>query len=169
MRRIITAIDNVNEWVGGWIKLLPYVFVTIICLEVALRYVFNYPTVWLPVIVTMIAAAMYALSFGYVFLQDGHVRVDIFSRLLSRRGKAILEVVFGVLFFFPVIGSLAYSGALWMWFAWATDERSHQTYWYAPIGPIRTVVFIGLLLFLLQGLAIFVRNLEIIFGRKETP
>jgi len=44
-----------------------------------------------------------------------------------------------------------------------------QTFWYARIGPSRTVVLIGLILFLLQGFAVFVRNLRIFFGRKETP
>jgi len=89
--------------------------------------------------------------------------------LFYARGKAILEVVLGALFFFPVIGALTVAAAGWVWYAWSTDERARITYWYAPIGPIRTVVLIGLLLFLLQGLAIFVRNLDIIFGRKEAP
>lgn len=169
MRRILTVIDQMNEWMGSWIRLLLYTFIGLVCFEVLLRYGFNNPTIYLPVIVTMTAAAMYVLSFGQIFLHDGHVRIDIFSRLLSRRGKAILEVVLGALFFFPVIGALAVSAAGWVWYAWSTDERARITYWYAPIGPIRTVVLIGLLLFLLQGLAIFVRNLEIIFGRKEAP
>jgi TRAP-type mannitol/chloroaromatic compound transport system permease small subunit len=88
---------------------------------------------------------------------------------MSRRGKAILEVVFGALFFFPVIGALVVSAAGWTWYAWSIDERDMQTFWYARIGPIRTVVLVGLTLFLLQGFAVFVRNLRILFGRKEAP
>lgn len=169
MKRILTVIDHMNEWTGNWIRVLVYAFIGLVCVEVLLRYGFNHPTIYLPVIVTMTAAAMYALSFGNIMLQDGHVRIDIFSRLLSARGKAILEVIFGALFFFPIIGALCYSAAGWTWYAWSIDERSQQTFWYAPIGPIRTVVLIGLLLFLLQGVAVFVRNLHIIFGRKESP
>jgi len=33
------------------------------------------------------------------------------------------------------------------------------TYWYPPISPLRTAIFIGLALFLLQGLAQFWRDL----------
>jgi TRAP-type mannitol/chloroaromatic compound transport system permease small subunit len=102
-------------------------------------------------------------------LHDAHVRIDLFYRLLSRRGKAIMDVIFAALFFFPVIGSLVYTGAWWVWFSWSTDERSHQTFWYARLAPVRTVIFIGLLLFLLQGLAQLVRNLDVIFKRKEGP
>lgn len=169
MKRILTVIDSMNEWMGNWIRVLVYAFIGLICVEVLLRYGFNHPTIQLPVIVTMTAAATYVLSFGNIMRQDGHVRIDIFTRLLSERGKAVMEVVFGALFFFPVIGALTISAAGWMWYAWSIDERDMQTFWYARIGPIRTVVLIGLILFLLQGFAVFVRNLEILLGRKKTP
>ena len=169
MERILKKIDSMNEWMGNWIRPLLYAFIGLICVEVLLRYGFNHPTIQLPVIVTMAAGAMYVLSFGNVMRQDGHVRIDIFSRLLSRRGKAVLEVVLGALFFFPVIGALAASAVGWTWYAWSIDERDMQTFWYARIGPSRTVVTIGLFLFLLQGFAVFARNLEILLGRKKTP
>ena len=169
MKRFLANIDRMNEWMGGWVRLLLYCFIGLVCFEVLLRYGFNKPTIQLPVIVTMTAAAMYILSMGNIMRNDGHVRVDVFTRLLSKRGKAILEVVFGALFFFPVIGAIAASAAGWTWYAWSIDERDTQTFWYARIGPIRTVVLIGLILFLLQGFAIFVRNLKILLGRKETP
>ncbi len=169
MERILKTIDRMNEWVGNWIAVLVYVFIGLVCFEVLLRYGFNKPTIQLPVIVTMTAAATYVLSFGNIMRNDGHVRIDIFSRLLSARGKALMEVVLGALFFFPVIGALVASAAGWTWYAWSIDERDTQTFWYARIGPIRTVVLIGLILFLLQGFALFVRNLKILLGRKEKP
>jgi len=169
VERLLKTIDHMNEWMGNWIRPLLYAFIGLICFEVLLRYGFNHPTIQLPVIVTMAAGAMYVLSFGNVMRQDGHVRIDILSRLLSKRGRAVLEVVFGALFFFPVIGALTVSAVGWTWYAWSIDERDQQTFWYARIGPIRTVVLIGLVLFLLQGFAVFVRNLRILLGRKETP
>ena len=169
MERILKTIDSINEWVGNWIRPLLYAFIGLICVEVLLRYGFNHPTIQLPVIVTMAAGAMYVLSFGNIMRQDGHVRIDIFSRLMSVRGKAVMEVVLGALFFFPVIGALTVSAVGWTWYAWSIDERDVQTFWYARIGPSRTVVLIGLILFLLQGFALFVRNLEILLGRKKIP
>jgi TRAP-type mannitol/chloroaromatic compound transport system permease small subunit len=169
VRRFVAIIDRMNEWTGNWMTWLLYAFILLICTEVLLRYGFDHPTIYLPVIFTMAAAAMYALSFGFIMLHDGHVRIDLFYRLLSRRGKAVMDAVLAALFFFPVMGALVYSSAWWVWFAWSTDERSHQTFWYARIAPIRTVVFIALVLFLLQGLAQFVRNLDVIFRRKEGP
>jgi TRAP-type mannitol/chloroaromatic compound transport system permease small subunit len=169
VERILKTIDSMNEWMGDWVRVLVYAFIGLICVEVLLRYGFNHPTIQNPVIVTMLAAATYALSFGNIMRIDGHVRIDIFSRLMSARGKAAMEVILGALFFFPVIGALVVSAVGWTWYAWSIDERDVQTFWYARIGPIRTVVLIGLVLFLLQGFAVFVRNLEILLGRKKTP
>lgn len=163
----IKKVDSLNEWMGRKAKWITYAFVAIICTEVFMRYGLNKPTIQLPVIVTMTAAAMYVLSFGYIFLHDGHVRIDIVSRLLSPRGKALMEVIFTILFFFPVIGSLTIQGAWWTWYAWATGETDKQTFWYAPIAPIRTVVFIGLLIFLLQGISIFIKKLYFLAKGKE--
>lgn len=167
MNWLIKKIDNVNEMTGKVAKWITYAFIALICTEVFLRYGLNHPTIQLPVIVTQVAAAMYVLSFGYIFLHDGHVRIDIVSRLLSPRGRAIMEVVFGIIFFFPVIGSLTVQGAWWAGYAWATGETDKQTFWYAPIAPIRTVVFIGLLLFLLQGVSVFIKKLYFICKGKE--
>lgn len=163
----IKRIDHLNEITGRWAKWITYAFVAIICIEVFMRYGLNRPTIQLPVIVTMVAAAMYVLSFGHIFLHDGHVRIDVVTRLFSPRGRAIMDVVFGILFFFPVIGSLTIQGAWWTWYAWATGETEKQTFWYAPIAPIRTVVFIGLLLFLLQGISIFIKKIYFIAKGKD--
>jgi TRAP-type mannitol/chloroaromatic compound transport system permease small subunit len=135
--------------------------------EVVLRYVFNHPTTQGPVLATMTGAALYALSLGYILLHHGHVRIDILYGRLSPRRKAVLDVVLTLLFFFPVIGLLTYAGGEWMSFAWRTGERSGQTYWYPLLGPVRTAVFAGLALFLLQGIAQFVRDLH--FAIRNRP
>ncbi|MGB9700483.1 MAG: TRAP transporter small permease subunit [Thermodesulfobacteriota bacterium] len=167
MNKILKKIDGINEKTGELAKWITYAFVALVCAEVFMRYVLNRPTIQLPVIVTMTTAAMYVLSLGYIFLHDGHVRIDVVTRLLSPRGRALMDVIFSVLFFFPVIGSLTIQGAWWTWFAWATGETDKQTFWYAPIAPIRTVVFIGLLLFLLQGISVFVKKFYFIVKGKE--
>jgi len=135
--------------------------------EVTTRYVFNKPTIQLPVIVTMSGAALIILSSGYVHLHRGHVRVDIFYSRLSQRRKAILDIILTLLFFFPAVGLLTHAAGEWMWYAWASGERSRQTFWYPLMGPVRTVVFVGLALFMLQGAAQFVRDLHLAIRNKS--
>ena len=131
-------------------------------LEVTQRYVFNHPTMWGYELIIMLGAAMYPLTWACIHRRHGHVRVDVFYSRMSTRGKAIVDVVCGVLFFFPVILFLVYTSGVWMWHAWEIGEKSVETYWYPPIAPLRTAVFVGVVLFLVQGVAQFIRDAHLL-------
>ena len=159
MKRLLKAIDTVNGWMGEGVKWLVIAAIQVTCFEVMQRYVFNNPTMWGYETPIQIGAAMYALSWGYVLLQKGHVRVDIFYAKFSERTKALVDVVCFIFLFFPVISYLTYKAFTWMTYAWRIGEKSVFTYWYPPIAPLRTLIFIGVALLLLQGLAGFWRDI----------
>jgi len=166
MRTILKAIDCANEWMGKQMRWFLIAATLVGVTEVVQRYVFNHPTMWGYEIFIMIGAAMYALSWGYVHLKHGHVRVDVFYTRFSGRGKAIVDVICFLLLFLPVIGVLMYSSTSWMVHAWAINEKSVETYWYPPIAPLRTAFFVGVFLLLLQGIAQFIRDLHLLIRNK---
>ena len=98
-------------------------------------------------------------AFGYVHKLKGHVRVDVLYSRFSDRGKALVDVVLWFLFFLPAIGLLTYTGFNWAVYAWRTNEMSMMTYWYPPLAPVRTLLFIGMAMFFLQGLATLIRDM----------
>ena len=159
MRKVLKMIDSANEWLGERLKWVVIFLMIVICSEVMMRYVFNHPTSQLPVIMTWTGTALYSLAFGYVMLHKGHVRVDVLYTRFSDRLKGVMDVILWFVFFLPAIGSLGYAGFNWMVHAWATHERSMLTYWYPPMAPVRTIMFIGLVMFFLQGLATLFRDL----------
>lgn len=166
MRKILKIIDATNEFTGRSVRWLAIFLMLVICTEVFMRYALNKPTIQGPVIATMTGAALYTLSWGYVHLHRRHIRVDVFYTRFSMRGKAIIDVVCALVFLLPLIGLLTYAGWEWVWYAWSTGERSGQTYWYPITGPIRTVVFIGLVLFAFQGLAQFFRDIYLLVRNR---
>jgi TRAP-type mannitol/chloroaromatic compound transport system permease small subunit len=166
MRKIIKAIDATNIWVGSSVRWIIVFLLLVICAEVFMRYVLNKPTIQGPVIATMSGAAVYSLSWGFVHLHRRHIRVDVFYARFSTRGKAVIDVVCALLFLLPLIGLMCYAGWWWTWYAWSTTERSLMTYWYPITGPVRTTVFIGLILFALQSLAQFYRDLYALVRNK---
>mgnify|MGYP006308948847 CR=1 FL=1 len=42
-----------------------------------------------------------------------------------------------------------------------------MTYWYPPLGPVRTALFLGMFLFFLQGVATLVR--DVYFAARSQP
>ncbi len=159
MRKLLNLIDTVNAKVGQGIKWFIVLAVLIICMQVLLRYVFRSASMWTYELPIQIAACMYCLSWGYVLLNKGHARVDILYAKFSDRAKAIIDSLCFLCLFLPVVGTLTYVSFKWMMRAFEIGERTQFTYLYLPAQPIRTLIFIGILLFLVQGLAQFSRDI----------
>jgi TRAP-type mannitol/chloroaromatic compound transport system permease small subunit len=159
MKKILRTIDAVNEQVGSAARWLALFLVLVIVNEVVRRYVFNSPTSLGMESMVMAGAAMYALSWGYATLHKVHVRVDVIYRRFSRRVQLIIDTVCFVLIFLPVIGTLNYYSCTYMIRAWLIGEKSDLTSTFPPIAPVRTIVFIGICLLMVQGIAQFVRDI----------
>jgi len=157
--KLLKAIDRVNEWVGVQTRWLSVILVLIGVLGAFRRFALHQSTAWECELIVMVGAAMYVLSWGYVLLLNAHTRIDIIYSRLSQKGKAIVDIVCSVLFFFPLISALVISSYDWMMFSISISEKSALTYVYPPLYPLRIVVFIGFLLFFLQGVAMFIRNI----------
>jgi len=159
VRTFLNAIDTVNGYMGQITKWLVIIAAGFTCLEVTQRYLFASPTMWGYEAPIHIGAAMYVLAWGYVHREKGHVRVDVFYGRFPDIVKARIDVVAFLVLFLPVIGFLTYQSFNWMVRAWTISEKSVFTYLYWPIAPLRTAIFVGLLLLLLQGIAQFWRDL----------
>jgi len=167
MRKLLKFIDATSLWTGKAVRWLAVALVLIMSYEVFMRYVLNSPTMWAYETVIMVGAGMYVLAWSYVHREKAHIRVDVFYSRLSSRGKALVDALCTFFLFFPLISLLGYMAFTWMVRAWKIGEKSVETYWYPPIAPLRTAVFIGLVLFGLQGLAQFIRDVYLLLRNKS--
>jgi len=168
MNKILHSIDLVSEWTARLVKWLSVILVLILSFEVTMRYVFNSPTMWVMQSAMMIGGALIVLGWSYVLQQQSHVRVDVFYGRLEEKGKALVNVIGAIVIMFPFIGLLAYEAAVQTLYSWNMGETMPETAWYPPVYPIRAIVFIGLALFLLQGIAQFIRDLRVLMGKGAT-
>jgi len=162
MRRILKVIDSVSLGTAQLAQWLCVVLVLVLSYEVTMRYVFNSPTVWVMQTSMMIGGAIIALGWCFVQQQRAHVRVDVFYGRFSPRTQAIVNVAGSLVFFFPFIGLLTRQAFLQFLSSVSMGERMPETAWYPPVYPIKFVLFLGFLLFLLQGVAQFARDVYFI-------
>lgn len=163
---IVRGIESISEWTGKIARWACLVLVMVFMYEVTARYVFNAPTRWIYETSTMLGGTIAVLGWAYVHRHHGHVRVDVFYEHLSLRGKAIIDVIFTLIFFFPMLIVLIYASFSWMWLSWSMGEKLITSGWLIPAAPIRTVVVLGLSLFALQGVAQFIRDLYQLIRNK---
>jgi len=163
MKDIIRKYLEITKWLASslslysrWVVLL-LVLVTIF--DVVARYFFNSPTIWGYDTVCMLGGTVSMLGWNYVEQKDAHVRVDVFYDSMSDKGKALVNVLGSVFIGFPIILSYIFISFQWAINSWISKEVLMTSFWYPPSFPIRTMMFIGFLLFFLVFLNKFIRNL----------
>jgi len=166
MRTVLRTIDSITDWTGRIVSWLCVFLVVQITYEVAMRYVFNAPTVWGYETSEMVGCTIFVFAFSYALKTHAHVRIDIIHGYLPTRGKTIIDVLGHLICFFPLIILLTFVSADWATDSWRTSEIMVHGAWYPPAAPWRTVVVAGLILFAIQGAAQFVRDFYLLTRNK---
>ncbi|MGH8739927.1 MAG: TRAP transporter small permease subunit [Burkholderiales bacterium] len=159
MNRLIYAIDQLSKTVGHVFAWCIIILALGTSYEVFVRYVLNDPTSWAFDFSYIMYGALFYMAGAYTLSRGGHVRADMFYRLWRPRTQAGVELVLYVLFFFPGIISLMYSG----WIYGNDSMRIFEKSIYSPVGipvwQIKMLIPVGGALIFLQGLAEVLRCL----------
>ena len=166
MRAIVRVIEAISEGTGKVVRWACVALVLVLVFEVIMRYAFTAPTIWAHQTSVMLGSTFAGLGWAYVHRHHGHVRIDVFYARLSPRGKAIVDVLCTFFLLFPLLLVLIFLATKFMWTAWVEHEVLIESYWYPPSGPIRTITVLALCLFLLQGVAQFIRDLYFVIRNK---
>ncbi len=164
LARISARLDHFNLKLGqasAWLS-IPIIF--IIMLDVISRRFFALGSVTLQELEWHFHAVLFLFCAGYTYLQDGHVRVDIFRARFSDRIKAWIELVGCVVFLIPFCMAIFILGLRFVADSYALGEISD-----APGGlPFRYVIksVIPLAFFFLmgQGISIALKQIVFLFG-----
>ncbi len=165
-RRVVSAIDALNERVGQAVKWLVLVATLISAGNAVVRYGLDYSSnAWLES-QWYLFALIFLLGAGYTLKHDGHVRVDVIHGRLSARARAWVDLFGGLLFLLPMAGLIAWLG--WAAFAesWAIGETSPDAGGLAR-WPIRLAIPVGFGLLFLQGVAEVLRRVDALFCEED--
>jgi len=144
-------IDSLSTWVGktfGWCILI-LTFTT--SYEVFSRYLFGSPTEWAFDASYMLYGTLFMLAGAYTLARNAHVRGDFLYRAWAPRTQAKLDLVLYILFFFPGMLALIYSGYDFAKMAWLMNERSAASPNGPIVWPFKWLIPITGVLMVLQG------------------
>ena len=156
-----------STWSGklaAWI-VIPNVFALVY--EFFARYVFGSPTIWSYEVTYFLYGSHFLLGAAYTLHLKSHIRIDIFYQHISPRGRAIVDSIGYLIFFFPVMLLLTYAGAEFTIQSFEMGEKSGLSPWRPYLYPYKGVVAIAISLLFLQGIAEFIRNAFLVIKRKE--
>ena len=138
---VLNAIGT--AWVAG--------ITVLICSDILGRALFSFPIIGVPEIVKVSVVAIVWLQMAHTLKIGGHLRSDVILGRLSRRGRAIMDLMayaLGAVTF----GLLVFSGWPTMILAWEMGEFEGELPVRVPTYPLRSIVLLGAALTSLQFL-----------------
>ncbi len=111
--------------------------------------------------------ALFALCLGWAYVKNTHVRVDLILERLAPRSRAWIEFLGCLVFMLPYTALVIWFAVDFTWTSWANTEASVSLIGIPHRWVIKSVLLVGLVLAFLAGLAILLRLLAYLFGRRE--
>lgn len=152
MQKISRAINALNEKIGLLGSFLVLPMVGVVVYEVFMRYVFDAPTSWGFELTTFIYGVHFMLALAYAHKHDGHVSIDVFEARLATRARTILRIISNLVIFIPTVGLLSIWSVKYAATSWGQWELASSS-WAPAVYPYKTLMALGFILFLLQGVA----------------
>jgi TRAP-type mannitol/chloroaromatic compound transport system permease small subunit len=155
----IRRIDILSKSIGHAFSWCVLILTASTCFEVFMRYVLNSPTVWAFDMSYMMYGALFMMSGAYAVSRNSHVRGDFIYRKWSNRTQAKVDLTLYVIFFFPAIFAMVFTGSQYAFESMRILESSVNSPAGVPVWPLKMVIFVTGVTLLIAGAAEVMRCL----------
>lgn len=153
MQRLLLFADRVSAWVGKAFAWSILLLVAVTVYDVTMRYAFNAPTGWAYDTEYILYGALFLMAGPYTLSRNGHVRGDVVYRLLPVRVQGAVDFALYLVFFFPAVFALLYSGFDFAQMSWMMREQSASSPDGPPIYPFKALIPLVAIFLIVQGVA----------------
>ncbi len=166
MQTYIRLVSRLNEVVGRFAALLNLLMIALVCFDVVVRYALKKTSAFFYEMEWHLFSMVFLLAAGWTLLHDRHVRVDIFYVRLSKRGRALADVIGTLVFLLPFCIVILATAIPYTLNAFVSGEGSPDAGGLPYRWVIKSMIVIGTGLLLLQGIALLIEKL-ILLAKKE--
>jgi len=159
-------LDRTSVVVGRAAAWLTLFMVIVTFVVVVMRYIFDAGLIWVQESVVWMHAAVFMLGAAYTLQDEGHVRVDVFYRKMSDRGRAWVDLTGVIIFLLPLCLFLAWNSFEFVTHSWSMRETSRESGGlpYPLVPMLKSIVLLMPVAVALQGLSLFLKSLRTLRG-----
>lgn len=160
----VRYIDTLNRTVGRIAMYLIFVMMGVLLFSAITRSIFDVSHIWVIEMAQFTMAAYYLLGGGYTLQNDAHVRMDLLYERWPVKKQAFADslTAFCLILY---LGVLLYGGYSSTEYALEYGQKNYSA-WGPPMAPIKIIMTVGIILMLLQAIAIFFRDLAAARGKS---
>jgi TRAP-type mannitol/chloroaromatic compound transport system permease small subunit len=155
----IRRIDILSKSIGHAFSWCVLILTASTCFEVFMRYVLNSPTAWAFDMSYMMYGALFMMSGAYAVSRNSHVRGDFLYRKWSNRTQAKVDLTLYLIFFFPAIFAMVFTGSQYGFESMRILESSVNSPAGVPVWPLKMVIFVTGVTLMIAGAAEVMRCL----------
>jgi TRAP-type mannitol/chloroaromatic compound transport system permease small subunit len=162
------AVDALNAFIGKYVIWLILASTVISGLNAVVRKIFNTSSNAYLEAQWYLFAAAFLLASGYTLLHNEHVRIDVISSRLSKRGQMWVDIIGFTLFLTPVCLVMLYFGTPFFLQGLRSGEVSGNAggliRW-----PVYLMIPLGFSVLLLQGWSELIKRIAYLKGLIDDP
>ena len=155
---LVRSMDKFTDVTGRLLAWLALAMALLTAFIVVMRYGFNSNSIFTQELVTYMHASLFLLGAAYALKVGAHVRVDIFYRGFSDRGKAWVNSLGGIVFLIPVCLFILVSSWDFVTEAWTIRETSSEPGGIPAVYLLKSLIPLMAANLLLQGVAETLRS-----------
>ena len=162
------AVDWVNAQIGKYVIWLILASTVISAVNAVIRKVFNMSSNAYLEVQWYLFAAAFLLAAGYTLLHGEHVKIDVVSSKLSKRGQIWIDIIGFSVFLTPVCLTILYYGIPFFLQGYRSGEVSGNAggliRW-----PVYAMIPLGFGLLMLQGWSELIKRIAFLKGLIDDP
>jgi TRAP-type mannitol/chloroaromatic compound transport system permease small subunit len=142
--RLLPALDRISAALAGVAQVMIVVLIATMIYEVVARRVFNSPTIWSVDIVYMVNGSLFLMGAGYTLMRERHVRIDFLSSRMPARLQHLVNALFYLALFLPLMAMTTDSSIQKAWRAFERGTLENMSTWQPVIWPFLTGIALGI-------------------------
>ncbi len=159
----LKVLGKILDALGNICSILMLLMVANVFYDVIMRYFFNDVSIGMQELEWHLFAAMFMFGIAYTFKEDGHVRVDIFYDVMSKRKQAFVNL-FGSLFLaLPITAIICYYSIDYTLEAYSMGEGSGDPGGLPHRWIIRSVIPLSSAFLMLAILHVVLSQIQVLF------
>lgn len=142
--RVLTNMQSALEKGAAFIGALCILALMLLTtVDVVGRYFFDHPIMGTYEVSNFLLVGIVFLGVAYVQSLKGHIKLEIFERLLSRKARSILDIFGNVVGLF-VLSLMTWQAGILAWRAWQSREYVLGGIYQLPDWPVKAVLPFGI-------------------------
>lgn len=166
---IVEALNGVVRRVGHFFAWFNVLLITVILLQVILRYGFNSGLVYLEELIWHLYATAFMFGLSFAMTNDSHIRVDIVHMGMKKENQHRWEI-FGILFLMlPFVLVVFIHSIEWVTYSFTTGESSANPTGLPYRWIVKSVIPLSFFMLFLATIARLIREVTLLLHLAKEP